>query len=286
MNSFSLSEVLDAEIGHEGFISVNEQAELKRFLDAGYLIQSVESLPDLDRIRKLVCFAVRTAIRIDKPVTDDQLLNYVHHFIKPDQLNELRLQVITTINANEWVRPAYFRLARRALELIVGNELAMQLRVNLSIQMPEDHSSLLPIHADTWSGDSPFEMVVWLPLVDCHSTKSMFLLPPAACENPAKILIDTSVQDSEALFQAVESNLVWLNVNYGQIVLFNQNLPHGNRVNLESETRWTMNCRFKGVFTPYADKRLGEFFEPITLRPASRIGLEYRIAEMQHNQGG
>ena len=29
-----------------------------------------------------------------------------------------------------------------------------------------------------------------------------------------------------------------------------------------------MNCRFKAVFTPYADKQLGEFFEPITLRAA------------------
>ena len=50
-----------------------------------------------------------------------------------------------------------------------------------------------------------------------------------------------------------------------------------SRVNRENETRWTMNCRFKGAFTPYADKKLGEFFEPITLRPATRLGLEYRL---------
>ena len=43
----------------------------------------------------------------------------------------------------------------------------MQMRVNLSIQLPRDKSSLLPVHSDVWSGDSPFETVVWLPLVDC-----------------------------------------------------------------------------------------------------------------------
>ena len=59
----------------------------------------------------------------------------------------------------------------------------MQSRVNLSIQLPEDDSSLLPVHADTWSGDSPFEVVVWLPLVDCFGTKSMYLLPPKAANN-------------------------------------------------------------------------------------------------------
>ena len=66
------------------------------------------------------------------------------------------------------------------LEALVGNELAMQLRINLSIQLPQDNSFLLPVHADVWSGDSPYEVVVWLPLVDCYRTKAMYLLPPEA----------------------------------------------------------------------------------------------------------
>ena len=52
------------------------------------------------------------------------------------------------LNAEAWFRPAYFALARKALEALVGNELAMQLRVNLSIQLPGDDSSLLPVHSD------------------------------------------------------------------------------------------------------------------------------------------
>ena len=60
-------------------------------------------------------------------------------------------------------------------------------------------------------------------------------------------------------------------------MIFNQNLPHGNRVNDEDETRWSMNCRFKSVFSPYADKKLGEFFEPITLRAASQVGMDYEL---------
>ena len=58
---------------------------------------------------------------------------------------------------------------------MVGSELAMQNNINLSIQFPDDVSSLLPLHADTWSGDY-FESVLWLPLVNCYKTKSMFIL--------------------------------------------------------------------------------------------------------------
>ena len=54
---------------------------------------------------------------------------------------------------------------------------------------------------------------------------------------------------------------------------------HGNRINTESQTRWSFNCRFKSLFSPYAEKRLGDFFEPITIRPATRFGMNYRLPE-------
>ena len=38
-----------------------------------------------------------------------------------------------------------------------------------------------------------------------------------------------------------------------------------------------MNIRFKGLFTPYGDKKLGEFFEPITLKPISKKGMNYKL---------
>ena len=52
-------------------------------------------------------------------------------------------------------------------------------------------------------------------------------------------------------------------------------------MNREKETRWSMNIRFKGLFTPYGDKKLGEFFEPITLRTISELGLKYKLPKMK-----
>ena len=153
----------------------------------------------------------------------------------------------------------------------------MQLRINLSIQLPGDESSLLPVHADTWSGDSPFEVVLWLPLVDCYATKAMYLLPPQQSAELSQQFTERAGNSSENLYQAIKNDIRWLEVHYGEILIFNQALPHGNRVNEESETRWSMNCRFKGVFTPYGDKKIGEFFEPITLRAASKTGMTYQL---------
>ena len=79
----------------------------------------------------------------------------------------------------------------------------------------------------------------------------------------------------------IKKQVTWLNIKYGQVLLFNQTLPHGNRINREKETRWSLNCRFKGVFTPYRDKRLGEFFEPITLRKISQLAIKYNLPKIK-----
>ena len=74
----------------------------------------------------------------------------------------------------------YYKISKPLLEIILGNELAMQLRVNLSIQLPDDDSSLLPIHSDVWSGDLPFESVVWLPLLTViKQNQCLFYRPPS-----------------------------------------------------------------------------------------------------------
>jgi sporadic carbohydrate cluster 2OG-Fe(II) oxygenase len=183
--------------------------------------------------------------------------------------------MIGMMNQSPGFRELLFSLAKTTIEAIVGNELVMQARVNLSIQMPKDNSSLLHTHADTWSGDSPFEAVLWLPLVDVYETKSMYLLPPLANQRLNEDFKSLAGNSSDSLFENIREEIQWMKVDYGKFLLFNQTLPHGNRINKEPETRWSLNCRFKSVFSPYGDKKLGEFFHPITLKAASKLGLDY-----------
>ena len=105
----------------------------------------------------------------------------------------------------------------------------------------------------------------------------MYLLPPSADERLREEFGQWAGRSSEELFRRIENEVSWIEIKAGEVLIFNQNLPHGNRINQESETRWSMNCRFKSVFTPYGDKKIGEFFEPITLKAASRVGMNYRF---------
>ena len=263
------------------FLSEHEKQTAKKFLKNGYIIEKIHNLQKLDVIEKLVLNLLKKEIKNLKKYSNHYILNNTHKLVKKSKLNEIRLKIIEYLNnKNEFIKN-YYLLSKPYLDILVGNELSMQKRINLSIQFPKDSSSLLALHSDVWSGDSPFEIVAWLPLVNCYGTKSMYILPPSKYQKFEKIFKNKKNSDSEKIYQKMKKDLKWIKINYGEILIFNQCLPHGNIVNKTNETRWTFNCRFKGLFTPYNDKKIAEFFQPITIRPVSQIGLNYKLPKLR-----
>lgn len=263
------------------FLNNSEKLISKQFLTEGYLIKKTEDLLQLNNMQAFVAQQSAKLLKVKKIKDNLTWLNNIHNYISPKKLNSFRLDLIHFINEKNKFREIYYNVSKSLLNTIVGNELAMQKRINLSIQLPEDDSSLLPVHADTWSGDSPFEAVVWIPLVDCYNTKTMYILPPKKTKLLHKRFKNLQGTGKNNLFEFIKNDVVWLDVKFGDILIFNQSLPHGNVVNNELETRWSMNCRFKGIFTPYNDKKLGEFFDPITLKPLSILGMDYQLPKLK-----
>ena len=82
-------------------------------------------------------------------------------------------------------------------------------------------------------------------------------------------------RSSKQIFNYIKNKVEFINIKYGEFLIFDQTIPHGNVVNIENETRWSMNCRFKNIFSPYGDKKIGEFFTPITTRATTIIGQNF-----------
>ena len=253
------------------------EAELgARFLDAGYVVQPSEDRAALDRIRAATATAAASALKIALPEDIGEFFDTIHERVAVTDLNAFRLAVLDALLADPTFRPSYFACGRKTVEAIVGNELSMQRNIGFSIQMPNDDSSLLPVHSDTWGSEcSPFEVVLWIPLVDCRRTKSMFLLPPENDRKWCGRVGEFEACGTDELFKAIEPELTWIHINYGEVMLFTPTVMHGNRVNREGTTRWSFNMRFKGLFTPYANKKLGDYFSPVAIKPASQIGLSF-----------
>lgn len=260
------------------FVSGQERSFAEAFMADGFVIQPVDDRPALDALRAEVVGLVAAYLKRPMPEDHGHFLDHIHEILPVADLNALRLHLYHTLNGFAWLRPTYFALARKTIETLVGNELAMQNRVNMSIQMPNDDSSVLDIHADSYGGDTPFQVVQWLPLVDVYDTKAMFILRHEKSKIVNADLARVGDGGMDKLYKMVEPDLEWLTVPYGSVLVFTPNCLHGNIVNRVPTTRWSMNSRFTGLFTPYTsyEKKIGSYYLPITTRAVSRIGMEYR----------
>ena len=182
------------------FLDKKEKKLTKIFLDRGYTISTIENKSSLKYISSLI---LKTARQILKK-NNFSNLNKIHKELSVTELNNFRLNIINRINRDNFFRYHYFNIAKEALYVLAGNELMMQKSINLSIQFPNDNSSLLPIHSDVWSGDSPYEINLWVPLVNCYKTKSMYILEQKDYLNFKKKMQVRKYSSSEDIYQLVK----------------------------------------------------------------------------------
>lgn len=238
------------------------------FIKKGFEIFNIKNINNLKYIEKKIISL------INKKKKFNNNLNELHKFFDEKNLNNLRFYLFEELNKDKKFKKNYFEIFKPYLYEIVGNELVMQKKINLSIQFPFDDSSLLPIHSDTWNGNSPYEVVCWLPLVNVNKSKSMFILPRNSKKN--KYLNKIGLfKSNKSLFKKLKSDLKFINIKKKQLLIFSQNCPHGNVINSTTETRVSLNCRFKSLFSPYHEKSFLEYFEPVEIKPATQLGIEY-----------
>jgi sporadic carbohydrate cluster 2OG-Fe(II) oxygenase len=262
----------------ELFFTDEERALIDAFARDGFVVRPIGDRGALDALRARVVEKVASIQALGEPLPADptRLLDHAHAWLSPGELNAFKVRLMGLLAADPAIRPALYCMARWPIDTLVGNELAMQRTCNLNVQLPGDAGAVIPVHADVWSGNSPFEVVLWVPLVDCYRTKSMYVLPRPQNDRVYRRFGDFAHLNSEQLYRTIEEDVVWLDVPYGHAAIFSHTLLHGNRVNQERETRWSLNVRFKQLLAPYGTKVLGESFLPVTMRPVTRIGCQYR----------
>ncbi len=268
------------------FYESEEKQVMDSFLENGYYIFSVSSVDLLEEIKSTIFEWSRELLLLPSSVSLSDFFDQTQNHVSVDKLNDFRVQMIQRLSLWKDLRPSMYSLGKRYFDWIVGNEVSMQRTVNLSIQLPQDDSSLLPLHSDVWSGNSPYEIVCWLPLVNCYKTKSMFVLPYKKSQQIFDNFHQYANLSTEQLYQKIKLETVELTVPFGSGVIFSHSILHGNRVNLEKATRWTFNVRLKSLLSPYGTKELGETFIPINIKPLTRIGYNYVFPVMNEKRFG
>ena len=110
----------------QSFLSKTEEDIGAEFLESGFVIRPVDDREALDELRAFMVSLVCKHLGEKPPPNVDDFLNHIERIVPVEKLNDLRLSVYRAMNTESWLRPTYYSLARSTIEVLVGNELAMQ----------------------------------------------------------------------------------------------------------------------------------------------------------------
>ena len=189
-----------------------------------------------------------------------------HLNISFDEINEIRMRIIEKINKDKKIKEKIYLSAKKIINQMVGPDIIVQKNINLAIQMPEDESRAL-FHKDT-PLSSKHELVIWLPLVDCKQSMCMTMIPKKYHNEADSLLKKTNEKIYENF---AKKNGITIPLKFGQALIFNTNNFHYIPINKTQKTRWSLNLRFKNLFTPYGERNLLDYYQIIDSSPISRL---------------
>ena len=258
------------------------EKEIIFFKKNGYLIKKTIDHNSLFKIQDFLIGLLNKTK--NKYIYNKEKINFfqnLHKEISKAKLNEIRVGAINKLNRNRIFRTWYYNSAKELLDGIVGNEIAMQKKINLSIQMPNDEKSMLPMHSDIYAGESPFEVVIWIPMMNVKkSSHSMFITNPRQNKQINKQITQSENLSIIKIYNKHKKKFKFLKINFGEILIFSPIIQHGNIVNKTKETRVSLNCRFKSLLSPFdvfskTHRNIPHFFEPYIVKPMTKIGFNF-----------
>jgi sporadic carbohydrate cluster 2OG-Fe(II) oxygenase len=200
-------------------------------------------------------------------------LEDLHKFISYKKINLLRTKCFQKINALSW-KTLIKNLAFDNLVSLMGPDLLVQSKINLSIQMPGDKASILPAHSDSWSSDTPFQLNLWIPITDAYDSNSMFVLSK---DYSQKVFKKINKFNKFKIKKPKKEDFI--NLKVGQYIIFNPAYLHGNINNLTNNTRVSLNLRFKSLFSPepnkfHQDRKFGTYYQTFSISKNTKFAMD------------
>ena len=109
----------------------------KKFEENGYVILPANKKL-LDKLRSNILMKIKKNKNIkitnQKKIDNSKILNNFHHLINSKNLNSLRFDIYNKINSNPEFSNIFYDITKIYLDSLIGNEISMQKKINLSIQ--------------------------------------------------------------------------------------------------------------------------------------------------------
>lgn len=178
---------------------------------------------------------------------------------------------------------------------LLGSDLHIQQKPFLRISRPGVADDNIGMHRDTWYGDTPYEISVWIPFTDTDEGNALRVAPGSHLWSEEAHPVERvdgsvekgSVKHSLGFIHGQPKRLVGgvptipLRVRVGQMIVFSLALLHGVEVNRSTRTRVSMDVRLTNSLAPvkFSRSRNEHYYEPLCRSPVSEVAKRYYEAQ-------
>ncbi len=184
----------------------------------------IKKIKELNNIKKIVLEICKKVSK--KNIEED--FSQIHKKISIKDLNKFRVGVFEELNKLNLHKKLY-EISKEEINFLCSNDIAVQKRINISFHLPGDKSSIIDLHSDTLSGQSPFEIVQWIPLCDVQKSNSMYFFNNAKSKKINSKLKNYEKKGFSKILNDFLEPSDFLNINYGQILFFSPTNWHDIR---------------------------------------------------------
>lgn len=178
---------------------------------------------------------------------------------------------------------------------LIGADLHIQRKPFLRISRPGVPDDNIGLHRDTWYGDTPHEISVWIPFTDTDENSALRVAPGSHLWPEAAYPVERfaggvekgSVKHSLGFIHGQPKRLASpvatraLPVKVGELIVFSLSLLHGVEVNRAARTRVSMDVRLANSLAPvkFARSRDEHYYEQLCVSPVTRAAKHYYEAQ-------
>jgi len=235
------------------------EQSLKYFNENGFVIVPGQNIDMLNDVRSFIANQISSELGVIG--TPEEVINNCHlgeKLLCDSSANALVLKLISKFSEKYDMADIVYQSSKRFIDNLIGPDIVCQRNPNIVLQYPGS-SRYSELHTDT-PGNSPFEVVAWLPLVSCYKTKSFYILSPEKTKHYLELYDQGKFTSWHSFKKECINNSTHLTVDYGSTLFFWSGLLHGSLVNEELETRLCLNVRYKSTYAPHGKKDPVSFF--------------------------
>ena len=244
------------------------------FNSKGYSILDVEDIHSIDMVKTYLADYFRHKFNMSG--TDDYILNHAHNCDKnldDVMANNLVMELIQYFRKAYKMDEVVYNSIKSFIDYFLGQDIASQKNPNIVFQYPYSNR-FSELHTDA-PNNSKFELVCWLPLVNCYDSKSFFILEQAKSKELLDLYRNNNYASWNDFKEDCINNAIHLTINYGQVLIFWSGLLHGSLINTTNESRFSLNTRFKQLYAPCGLKSPFVFYDVFKSSSISRFAQEF-----------